>query len=86
MLKWWRQNYWSSLYSIIDLSILYGDITRVNQAENFYKIEDNIRNEYLKSRAKSLEYFINETVFEKKYGNKPFPRIIFPLQIEFKNY
>ena len=75
-----------ALYSIIDSSILYDDITRVNQAENFYKIEDNIRNEYLKSRAKSLEYFINKTVFEKKYGNKPFPRIIFPLQKVSKNY
>ena len=75
-----------ALYSIIDSSILYDDITRVNKAENFYKIEENIRNEYLKSRAKSLEYFINKTVFEKKYENKPFPRIIFPLQRVFENY
>ena len=75
-----------ALYSIIDSYILYDDITRVNHVENFDKIEDNIRNEYLKSRAKSLELFINKTVFEKKYGNKPFPRIIFPLQRVSKKF
>ena len=35
------QQYIEALYSIIDSSLLYDDITRVNQAENFYKIEDN---------------------------------------------
>lgn len=69
-----------ALYSIIDSSVLYDDITRVNEAEDFCEINDNIRKDYLKSRAKSLEYFINKSVFEKKYGNKSFPRIIFPLQ------
>ena len=33
-----------------------------------------------------MEYFINKTVFEKKYKNKPYPRIIFPLQRVLNNY
>ena len=69
-----------ALYSIIDSSILYNDITRINKAEDVYKKNDTIRKEYLKSRAKSLEYFINKAVFQNKYLNKPYPRVIFPLK------
>lgn len=75
-----------ALYSINDPSILYNDITRINKAEDFYKKDDNIRRAYLKSRAKSLEYFINKTVFQNKYGNEPYLRIIFPLQKAYRNY
>ena len=74
-----------ALYSLIEPETLYDDITKINKAENFYKKDNKLRNKYLKSRAKSLEYFINKTVFQKKYGNKPYPRIIFPLQKVFKD-
>ena len=69
------------LYSVIDPEILYDDITKlINLKDNFYKEDEEIKNLYLASRAKSFEYFINKTVFEKKYGTKQLPRIIYPLQ------
>ena len=60
---------------------MYYEITKINKiADDFYNEDDVKRSLYLKSRAKSLEYFINKTVFEKKYKTKQLPRIIFPLQ------
>ena len=70
-----------ALYSVIDSEIMYYEITKLNKIEDdFYKEDKEKRSLYLKSRAKSLEYFINKTVFEKKYKTKQLPRIIFPLQ------
>ena len=70
-----------ALYSAIDSEIMYYEITKLNKIEDdFYKEDKEKRSLYLKSRAKSLEYFINKTVFEKKYKTKQLPRIIFPLQ------
>jgi hypothetical protein len=70
-----------ALYSVIDSEIMYYEITKLNKiADDFYNEDDVKRSLYLKSRAKSLEYFINKTVFEKKYKTKQLPRIIFPLQ------
>jgi len=72
------------LYSVIDPEILYDDITKLNKIEDdFYKEDEEIKNLYLKSRAKCLEYFINKTVFERKYGTKQLPRIIYPLQKKY---
>ena len=70
-----------ALYSVIDSEIMYYEITKLNKiSDDFYNEDDVKRSLYLKSRAKSLEYFINKTVFEKKYKTKQLPRIIFPLQ------
>ena len=75
-----------ALYSVIDSEIMYYEITKLNKIEDdFYKEDKEKRSLYLKSRAKSLEYFINKTVFEKKYKTKQLPRIIFPLQWICKN-
>ena len=75
-----------ALYSAIDSEIMYYEITKLNKIEDdFYKEDKEKRSLYLKSRAKSLEYFINKTVFEKKYKTKQLPRIIFPLQWIYKN-
>ena len=75
-----------ALYSVIDSEIMYYEITKLNKiADDFYNEDDVKRSLYLKSRAKSLEYFINKTVFEKKYKTKQLPRIIFPLQWICKN-
>ena len=74
-----------ALYSVIDSEIMYYEITKINKiADDFYNEDDVKRSLYLKSRAKSLEYFINKTVFEKKYKTKQLPRIIFPLQLIYK--
>ena len=74
-----------ALYSVIDSEIMYYEITKINKiADDFYNEDDVKRSLYLKSRAKSLEYFINKTVFEKKYKTKQLPRIIFPLQWIYK--
>ena len=74
-----------ALYSVIDSEIMYYEITKLNKiADDFYNEDDVKRSLYLKSRAKSLEYFINKTVFEKKYKTKQLPRIIFPLQWIYK--
>ena len=75
-----------ALYSVIDSEIMYYEITKSNKiADDFYQEDEVKRSLYLKSRAKSLEYFINKTVFEKKYKTKQLPRIIFPLQWIYKN-
>ena len=74
-----------ALYSVIDSEIMYYEITKLNKiADDFYQEDEVKRSLYLKSRAKSLEYFINKTVFEKKYKTKQLPRIIFPLQWIYK--
>ena len=63
------------------------DIIKLNNIkEDFYHEDDDIKNIYLKSRAKSLEYFINKTVFKKKYKTQQLPRIIHPLQKEYKKH
>ena len=68
------------LYSTIDSEMLYYDITKINyEAKDFYVLDDEKRKIYLMGRAKSLEYFIDKSVFEKKYGTMTLPRIIYPL-------
>ena len=75
-----------SLYSIINPELLYDEITKVNEVDDFNNSNITIRKAYIESRGKSLEYYINKTVFEKQYHNRHYPRIIFPLRKIYKKY
>ena len=79
-----KNKIYEALYSTIDSELLYKFIIKPNKAKNYNYPDEEIKNTYLDSRAKSLEYFINKTVFQKKYGNKLYPKIIFPLQSVYK--
>ena len=74
-----------ALYSIIDPETLYNNIIKCNKYDNYNNPSKEIEKQYSSIRAKSFEYFINKSVFQKKYGNRPYPRIIFPLQSVFIN-
>ena len=79
-----KNKIYEALYSTIDSELLYNYIIKSNKAKNYNYPDEEIKNTYLDSRTKSLEYFINKTVFQKKYGNKLYPKIIFPLQSVYK--
>ena len=49
------------------------------------KLNINLNNLYIKSRAMTLEYYINHSIFSDKYKVKHYPRIIYPLKKEKSN-
>ena len=75
--------YIEALYSVIKPELLYEDITKFNKPDDFSYPNEEIAVAYKKSRAKCFEYYINKTIFEKRYNNKPYPRIIYPLNQVF---
>ena len=73
-----------ALYSVINPELLYEDITRVNKGDDYKYPSTKLQDAYKKSRAKCFEYYIDKTIFEKRYKNRQFPRIIFPLKKIYK--
>ena len=69
-----------ALYSTINSELLYDDITKYNIPDDFINPKKYIQDAYIQSRAKSFEYYIDKTIFEKRYNNKRYPRIIYPLK------
>ena len=68
-----------ALYSTINPVYLYNYSEVKDLIDDYYKPNELIQNIFIKSRAMTLEYYINSTIFIEKYGAKPYPRIIFPL-------
>ncbi len=68
-----------ALYSTINSAYLYNYSEIKDLIDDYEKPDEFIEKLYIKSRAMSLEYYINITIFIEKYKVIPFPRIIFPL-------
>ncbi len=62
--------YNETLYSSINNKIIY----------DFINKEKNIHKENFKYMVPSLEFYIDKTIFKKKFNCNNYPRIIFPLQ------
>ncbi len=77
--------YIESLYSTINNEIIYDFTNKRKLCDDYQKPNEFIHKEYIKSRALTLEYYIDKTIFEKKYNSTDYPRIIFPLQRIKKN-
>ena len=71
--------YIESLYSIINSVDLYNYCQIKNLVDDFNNPSEFIQNLYVKSRAMTLEYYINVNIFFEKYNVIQYPRIIFPL-------
>jgi len=69
-----------ALYSSIDPEILYNYIINEKEADDYNEPNKELQRQYFKSRAMGFEYYINKSIFIKKYGMKPLPRIVFPLK------
>ena len=72
--------YVEALYSVIAPELIYEDITKYNEPDDYNNSKDSIKKIYVKNRAKSFEYYINKTIFVKRYKKKQYPAIIFPLK------
>ena len=72
--------YIEALYSTINNEIVYEFSDKNKAIDDFLCPDEDIQNKYFKSRALTLEYYIDKTIFEKKYNSKVYPRILFPLQ------
>ena len=67
-----------ALYSTISPVYLYNYSNVKNLIDDYNNPNEFTQNLFIKSRAMTLEYYIN-TIFIEKYGAIPYPRIIFPL-------
>ena len=76
-----NNKYIESFYSIIPLNIIYDKINKTEhyQSDDFLNPSNEIEKQALKSRAISLEYYINSNFLSKKNKIPQGPRIIFPL-------
>lgn len=73
------------LYSIIDPINLFNFCKVESKGVDYHDPDINIKNLYIKSRAMTLEYYINYSIFSDKYKVKHYPRIIYPLKKEKSN-
>ena len=79
-----KKGYIEALYCVINPELLYDNITKVYKGDDVKYPNKKLQEDYIRSRAKCFEYYIDKTVFEKRYKNKQFPRIIFPLKKLYK--
>ena len=68
-----------ALYSTINPVDLFSYCQIKDLIDDYKSPKIKVQNLYTKSRAMTLEYYINISVFFEKYNVKPYPRIIFPL-------
>ena len=73
------------LYSIIDPINLFNFCKVESEGVDYHNPDMNLYNLYIKSRAMTLEYYINHSIFSDKYKVKHYPRIIYPLKKEKSN-
>ena len=77
-----------ALYSIYNPEYLFSYCHVKDLIDDYQHPNIFIQNLYIKARAMTLEYYINNSVFIEKYNVLPLPRIIYPLNnnlIERKN-
>lgn len=68
------------LYSIINQISLFNYCKVKSKGDNYFYPNTNIKNLYIKSRALTLEYYINYSVFFERYKVRHYPRIIYPIK------